>query len=1013
MLVCPKCGQENPEWARFCNACAALLPPQSAAGTRKTVTVLFCDLVGSTALGDHADPEVLRELMGGYHARLREILERHGGTVEKFVGDAAMAVFGIPRAHEDDALRAVRAASEIRTEVSGLGLEVRIGVNTGEVAAGEGETLITGDAVNVAARLEQSANPGEILLGGKTHHLVREEVEDEPVERLTLKGKAEAVLAYRLLDVPADTRALTQQIGAPFVGRVDELETLQRALAVAVDERAPQLATIVGPPGIGKSRLAHELIQSASARVLVGRCLSYGEGITYWPLAEIIGELGDVRGVFGDDGDADLAVSRIAAAVGTTETAASPDEIAWGFRMLFERLAREQPLIVVFDDIHWAEPTLLDLIEYMTAFAQDASLLLLCTSRPDLFDLRPAWATPKPNASLLALEPLAAEQAELLVEMLHELPQETKTRIVERAEGNPLFVEQLVAMQAEGRSDEPEIPATIRALLAARIDRLEQEERAVIERAAVEGRMFHRGSVQQLLPDQARARVGGQLMALVRKEFIRPDRSQFPGDDGFRFAHILIREAAYESIPKRLRAELHERFAASLEAKLSGNAPREILGYHLEQAFRYRAELGLVDERGHELAKRAGELLGAAGESALARGDMAGAANLLGRADSLLPREGRDRLELLPRLGSALGRIGRLGQADAVLGEAIDGAAALGDERLELLAKVERSSWRLWTDPWNRRDAHAVAERAIELFGDEADQLGLAKSWRLLADVEPTWGANCEALERALDHARRAGDRREEADIRWWLGVSLYFGPTPAGEAIPRCDEILREAKGDRTVEAGTLGILAGLHAMRGSFEQARRLFADSIQILEELGFTLRMASRRTISGAIELLAGDSAAAERELRWGFERLEEIGEHQDLPGIAAQLAEALYRQGRFDEAEHFAERSESEQHVRMRWRSPHAKLLARRGELDRAEGVARGAVRAAAESENLNSQGNTLLDLAEVMRLGGKQQEAVTAAREALRAYEQKGNLIAAEAARVVLANLSASVRGSA
>ena len=604
--VCSRCGHENPDGARFCNACAALLSTAPQGQVRKTVTVLFCDLVGSTSLGDRADPEVVRELLGGYHVELRTILDRHGGTVEKFAGDAAMAVFGIPQVHEDDALRAVRAAVEIRAAVMRLGLQARIGVDTGAVVAGEGETLVTGDAINVAARLEQAASPGEILLGERTKALVGNAVRTDELQPLQLKGKSDPVPTYRLLETLPDVPVFSRAIGTPFVGRELELGVLERALADATAQRSPQLATIVGPPGIGKSRLARELIQHSKARVLVGRCLSYGEGITYWPLAEVVSQVGDLRTALGDDPDSELAASRIAAAVGTAETPASPEDIAWGLRKLLEALAREQPLIVVLDDLQWAEPTLLDFIEYVSTFAQDAPLLLLCIARPELFELRPAWTTPKPNLVSLMLEPLAQQQTETLVDELRDLPAEIKARIVEAAEGNPLFVEQLVAMQAENGGGVLEIPPTIQALLAARIDRLEPEERAVIECASVEGRWFHRGSVVELLPEQARGGVGGHLMMLVRKELIRSDRAMIPGEDRFRFAHILIRDAAYDSLPKRLRTDLHERYAGWLEARLGEDAPREIVGYHLEQAYRYRVEPGSEDERARKLALQAG-----------------------------------------------------------------------------------------------------------------------------------------------------------------------------------------------------------------------------------------------------------------------------------------------------------------------------------------------------------------------------------------------------------------------
>jgi class 3 adenylate cyclase len=291
VLACPSCGHENPEGSRFCGACATPLAGEEGARVRKTVTVLFCDLVGSTAIGDRSDPELLRDAMSRYHAELRTILERHGGKVEKFIGDAVMAVFGIPQVHEDDALRALRAADEIRHAVDRLQLQARIGVNTGEVVAGAGETLVTGDAVNVAARLEQSAESGEVLIGEFTERLARTGIRAQPVQPLSLKGKVEPVPAFRLLELRPDIPAFSRPIDAAFVGREEELETLKGALAQAVDEWSPQLTTIVGPPGIGKSRLARELIASSDARTLVGRCLSYGQGITYLPLAEIVSQV--------------------------------------------------------------------------------------------------------------------------------------------------------------------------------------------------------------------------------------------------------------------------------------------------------------------------------------------------------------------------------------------------------------------------------------------------------------------------------------------------------------------------------------------------------------------------------------------------------------------------------------------------------------------------------------------------------------------------------------------------
>ncbi len=995
--------------ARILNQDEALAPPPAPAVPerplsregRKFVTVLFCDLVDSTALGDQLDPEALRRILGHYFETASRVLSGHGGTVEKFIGDAVVAVFGVPLLHEDDALRAVRAGAELQRELAGesFALETRIGINSGEVVVGS-EPLVTGDAVNLAARFEQAAGSGDVLFGDATHQLVKDAIRAEPVE-LELKGKPAKVRAWRLVELLPDAPAFVRRLDTSLVGRELELAQLHQALARAIRERRAVLTTVLGPAGIGKTRLAGELLTSVApeARVLVGRCLSYGDGVTFWPLVEIMRQL---AGEEPREGLLDL--------LALEENPEAIEETFRAVRKLFEALAREQPLVVCFEDIHWAEPTLLDLIDHLADWTSDAPVLLLCLARPELLDEHETWLSSKANATSISLEPLTEQEADQLIERLRgdaSLEPAQRERLRDAAGGNPLFVEQMLALLSEEPAgSELAVPPTIQALLATRLERLGPAERAVVERAAVVGQEFWLAAVDHLLDEEEARPLARHVQALVRKDLVRPHRSFLAGEEAFLFNHVLIRNAAYRSISKELRADLHERFASWLEEK--GSEYGEIIGYHLEQAWQCRRDLGPSDDRTRALGEKAAELLGEAGGRALQRGDMAAAANLLARTAALLETDASKRLEILPKLGSALARVGELERADAVLSEAIDSAHARGDRQLELVAMVERSSWRLWSDPWSQTEPRDVAERAIRVFEDAGDELGLAKAWHLLADVESSWRSNTEALERALVHARRAGDRREEADILWWLTVSFYFGPMHADEAIRHCNEILDEAKGDRAVEAGALGILAGLHAMRGRFEEARDMFADGIRILEELGFTLRVATRRTVSGAIELLAGDPAAAERELRWGFERLEAIGEHQDLQGIAGQLAEALYRQGRYDEAERFAKVSETEEHQRTRWRGPHAKLLARRGELERAQSIARATASRAGQSDNLNSYGKALMDLAEVLKLSGRLDEAEAAVQQALGVYEQKGNLIAERAAGVFLEDLQAS-----
>ena len=431
MRACARCGQENPEGFRFCGACGAPLDEAEARReVRKTVTIVFCDLTGSTALGERLDPETVRATMRRYFEDSRDILQRHGGTVEKFIGDAVMAVFGVPQAYEDDALRAVRATVELRDAVAALGLTARIGVNTGEVVAGKGDSLVTGDAVNVAARLEQNAEPGEILIGQETQQLVRDAVEVEAVE-LELKGKSAPVAAFRLLNVEAGSPGLVRRLDSPLVGRERELQRLRDDFENVVSQRSSYLFTLLGPAGVGKSRLVEEFIQESAdrARILRGRCLHYGEGITYWPLVEVLLQLGA-------DAESVLALP-------------SPNEAAVATRKLLEADAAERPVVVVWDDIQWAEPTFLDLIEHIADWSRGASIFVLCVARPELLELRPAWGGGKANATSLLLEPLRIDETSTLIDNLlggAELRDTTRERILEASAGNPLFVEEMLLM---------------------------------------------------------------------------------------------------------------------------------------------------------------------------------------------------------------------------------------------------------------------------------------------------------------------------------------------------------------------------------------------------------------------------------------------------------------------------------------------------------------------------------------------------------------------------------------
>jgi class 3 adenylate cyclase len=706
MPVCTRCAQANPEIARFCLACGAPLPAETHAARemRKRVTIVFADVTGSSELAERLDPEALRRVMGRYFDEMRAVLERHGGTVEKFIGDAVMAVFGIPVLHEDDALRGVLAASEMRDALGslneeldrelGVTIKAHIGVNTGEVVAGDpasGQAFATGDAVSVAARLEEVAQPGEILVGESTYRLVRDAVTVEPADpRLRKgKGKGETVRAFRLLDVAAASRSALRRPDSPFVGRGRELDVLAEAFEEVVDESVCRLITVLGPAGVGKSRLVEECLGSGltdDATIMRGRCLPYGEGITFWPIREA---LTDAAGLSADDSPeaarerikallepgpgTDLIVERVTDVLGLAEAVVEHRAHFWAIASFLESLARRRPLVVVFDDIQWGEPTFLDLVEHVVSQSGESPILLLCIARPELLELRSSWEP------VLRLEPLSDDEAERLIESLlgeTGLARGARARIAEAAEGSPLFIEEMVttlidegvlrrrngSWVAAGGLARIAVPPTIRALLDARLERLGGMERAVLERGSVEGKVFHRGSVLQLSPEGERAVVGDCLTALVRNDLVRPDSTSFADENAFRFRHQLLRDAAYESLPKEARSHLHERFAAWLEEKVGERVSEyeEILGYHLEQAYRYRVELGLASESDRRFAEEAAKCLGSAGLRARARGDLPAAANLLARALDVTPPDSAARLELEPKLRDVLFESGEL-----------------------------------------------------------------------------------------------------------------------------------------------------------------------------------------------------------------------------------------------------------------------------------------------------------------------------------------------------------------
>jgi class 3 adenylate cyclase/thioredoxin-like negative regulator of GroEL len=986
MPVCWKCGFESEGAFTFCPECGA---ERAAAALfhqqRKTVTVLFCDLSGSTALGETVDPERFRALLARYFERMKAIVERHGGSVEKFIGDAVMAVFGVPVLHEDDALRAVRAAAEMRDALPELGLEGRIGVMTGEVVTGTEERLATGDAVNVAARLEQAAQPGEVLIGEATLAHVRDAADVEPIEPLELKGKAKPMSAYRLKRVHD---APERRHGELFVGRERELAIVREAWERVRTEQRCELVTVAGDAGVGKSRLAAEFLASIEATVLRGRCLPYGEGITYWPVVEVLKQL-DVLP------PAEAAATAIRSLLGESEATTSAEEIAWAFRKTLEQGAVERPLVVVFDDIHWGEEMFLDLIEHLALLSSSASILLFCIARPELSERRPDWPV------VIRLGPLGDKDVDELIPP--RISGELRKKITHAAGGNPLFVEEMLAVASEA-DGEMVIPPTLQALLAARLDQLETAERSVLERAAIEGEIFHRGAVQALTPEETQ--VTPRLAALVRKDLIRPDRSQLAGEDGFRFRHLLIRDAAYDALAKATRSELHSRFATWLQEHGTELVELDqILGYHLELACKYRAELGM--SRNDELAAAAQRHLTAAGRRAHLRADYGAAVSLLERAAALVPPSELD-LAIETDLVDALFWGGKGGDALRRADSIAERASAARDEVGALCGRIQAGIVRMSLEPEGASERlAALVEQALPVFVAAGHDLALYTAYHGLAQVafeHGQIGAALEAYERAAVYALAAGVSQEFLE---WRASCRFYGTTPVSGVLAWLDEHEPRAGRDhwlRMYRALTL-------AMLGRFDEGRPLLAEIRAELAERGGGIRLAVTTGVESVdFELLAGQPTAAAELGAEGCRLLEELGDKSYLSTAAGNLARALVELHRLEEADGWADRaaevgSSDDAITQLLWRQVKAKVLARRGENAEAERMAHEAVAIGEGTDQPNAQGDAYADLADVLLLGGKPDEAAAALQQALERYVRKGNLVSTKRAQIRLAEL--------
>jgi class 3 adenylate cyclase/tetratricopeptide (TPR) repeat protein len=929
---------------------------------RKTVTVIFCDVVGSTALGESSDPEALQALLARYFEQMKAIVEAHEGSVEKFIGDAVMAVFGVPVVHEDDALRAVRAAAEMRDAFAQLGVRGRIGVNTGEVVVGTPERLATGDAVNVAARLQQAADPDTILLGEATRALVRGAVDAVPVELLELKGKAQPVPAYRL---EAVREAPERAHDAAFVGREAEVARLRSAWERALAEQRCELVTVVGDAGVGKSRLVAEALDGVAARVVRGRCLPYGDGITYYPVVEVVKQLGALPA----DPDAAAVIQSL---LGETDRPVGPEESGWALRKLLEQ---EAPLVVVFDDIQWAEETFLDLVEGIALLSSTAPIFLVCMARPELVARRPEWPV------AVRLEPLAGDAVD---ELLAGLPEETRGRVAAAAGGNPLFLTEMLAMAREDGA--VDVPPTLRALLGARLDQLDPQERTILERGAVEGEIFHRGSVQALAsPDVP---VTPKLAALVRRQLIRPDRTQLTGDDGFRFRHLLIRDAAYEALPKATRAELHERFADWLdEHGVDLVELDEIIGYHLEQAAAFRVELGTPDA---QLSLRAAKRLAKAARRILRPGNDRVARGLFARAVELTRPFALD-VQLEIDYAEVL-HWEDPGGAGRSVAAAAERARAEGDTYGEALAEVAAAHYRVFSEVDQELDRlEALAHAALPLAEAAEDHAALVVVWRALgygvANGRHRMDDWARASEHCIAHARAAGWPRREA---FGVPAGLVWGSRPADEALRTLDELAPELA-DPTYDLKRAYLLAALCR----FDEAWALADPAIERLNEAA-DARALEWPTYLSALE---GDYARAVDYGRRVVDLMVERGLVAFQAGLSVTLGRHLCMLDRFEDAvplADFARHVDPEDGLAL---TLQARVQAGRGEHDEARRLARRGVESIEQTDQLTWQGDAWWDLGEVLLAVRDTRGAVAAFEEALARYERKQNLAMAEQLR--------------
>jgi class 3 adenylate cyclase/tetratricopeptide (TPR) repeat protein len=1049
---CPSCGYGNQPGAKFCSECGATLVAAEplAHEERKVVSVLFADLVGFTSRAEQMDPEDVRALLSPYYARLRAELERFGGTVEKFIGDAVMALFGAPVAREDDPERAVRAALAIRDWVrEEERIQVRLAVSTGDALimlgarSSEGEGMAAGDVVNTAARLQAAAPVNGVLVGERTFRATRQAIEYCEAAPVEAKGKREPVPVWEALGARARFGVdVPHQAKTALMGRERELGVLRDALARVRSERSPQLVTLVGVPGIGKSRLLYELSQIVEAEAELiswrqGRSLPYGDGISFWALSEMVKaqagilesdtpaeagvKLAEMTAeVMPGSSDADWVQRHLGALAGLGSGVPAGGgrrgEVFAAWRQFFEALAERRPLVLVFEDLHWADDGLLDFVDYLADWAGQVPLLVVGTARPELLTRRPGWGGGKPDAVTLSLAALSDQDTARLIGSLLGRPvleAGQQAMLLLHAGGNPLYAEQYVQMLAEQvAGPELPLPESIQGIVSARLDLLAPPEKRLLQDAAVVGKVFWPGAVAALGGTPGHGGLEEYLHGLERKQFIRRERrSSVAGETQYAFVHVLLRDVAYGQIPRAARADRHAQAAGWIESLGRPEDHAEMLAHHYLSAL----DLARAAHRDTaDLAPRARTALHRAGDRAFALNAFAAAAGYYRTALALWPQDAREqRACLLRLLGTALYETGELDQAGAALTEGSEAAAAAGLPALQARILVRLADVRaLLGGP--EEDALAQCEAAIVVLDAESDLEGLAEAWQLTGQLLLWLGqspADQEALGRAMAYARQSGNRRVETQACSWLLAAFVLLPIPADEAIARAEQLLQIANGEPWAEADILVSLSMLYPYAGRFADAREAIARAQSVYGRRAAKIAWAMGAAAAGGIELIAGNAAASERHLREAYETFRAMGERGYLSTLAGYLAEALYAQGRLDEAQQMTEEAQAaaspaDLDAQARWRAARAKVLARSRQFPAARALLDEAEALVSPTSWAALQGEILMARAEVDRLAGAREQAKTSLHAALRIYQDRRATHLADQAAAALASLA-------